>query len=77
MGKRTGAEYLVYRARVVQIPETKKSLVRPESRPATKEAYAVQKKNRKTASLNPDLEKNRKNSVVMKTMIAYKDVLSS
>lgn len=65
------AEYLVYSASIVKRPANIKSLILFRFNPTKKKKIEAVKKKRKVASVSPDFEKKRKNSVVMKIMTAY------
>jgi hypothetical protein len=56
----------------VHNPVSKKKLRRLRCRPFIKKNTEAVKKNRNVASLKPDFEKKRKNSVVIKSMMAYR-----
>ena len=57
--KRGNAEYFVYAARVRNKPAKMKSASLPSLRPWKKYRTDAKKKQRNTASLNPDFAKNR------------------
>jgi nitrogenase subunit NifH len=59
----------VYKARAVNNPANRKCFVLLEFIPLTKNRSEAIKKQRKVASLNPDLEKKRKYSVVTNNII--------
>lgn len=68
--KRGKAEYLVYAARARNKPAQRKWASLFSFMPLKKYRTEARKKQRNTASLNPDFAKNRKNSVVAKRRTA-------
>jgi len=66
----TNAEYFVYRANAVNIPASRKWFILSHFMPLAKKKIAAIKNARKVASLNPEREKKKKYSVMMKNMTA-------
>ena len=70
MNRSGAAEYFVYKASAVKSPVNRKSFVLLCFIPFRKKTTEAVKRKRKVASLRPDFEKKRKNSVVTKRITA-------